>query len=80
MHVRRFKRRGIGEPLEVSVAVAQQSVGAILDPVGNIRIGRAAFGRVVLKTAIGGRVVRRRDNNAVGEAVFSAPVLDQNGA
>ena len=49
------------------VAVRDQIVRPIRDPAGRIRVGRAAVGRVVLETAIAGRVVARRDHDAVSQ-------------
>ena len=45
---------------------AEQVVGPVLDPAGDLRSGRPAVGRVVLEPAVGGRVVRGRDDDAVG--------------
>ena len=49
--------------------VGQQFVGALGDRVGRFGRGRAAGRRIVLEAAVGGRVVRRGDDNAVGEVV-----------
>ena len=43
----------------------EQVVGPVLDPAGGIGVGRTAVRRVVLEAAVAGRVVRRRDDDAV---------------
>ncbi len=47
-------------------AGAQQLVRRVLDLARDVGVGRAAVGRVVLEPAVLGRVVRRRDYDAVG--------------
>ena len=54
---------------------AEQGVGAVLDRGGDVGVGRAAVGRVVLEPAVGRRVVRRGDDDAVGAAGPCAPRL-----
>ena len=49
------------------VPVAQQRVGAILDPAGDIGVGRPAVRRVVLEAAVLGWIVRRGNDDAIGE-------------
>ena len=56
-------------------AVAQDLVGAVLDRLGGAGVGRAAVGRVVLEAAVVGRVVRRGDDHAVGQARRAAAVV-----
>ena len=46
----------------------EQLVRARLDAVGDVAVGGAAVGWVVLEAAVARRVVRRRDDDAVGEA------------
>ena len=48
--------------------VGEQLVRARLDAVGDVAVGGAAVGWVVLEAAVARRVVRRRDDDAVGEA------------
>ena len=57
---------------------AQQLVGPAGDPAGGVGVGRAAVRRVVLEAAVPGRVVRRGDDDAVGEAASSSPVGRQD--
>ena len=45
----------------------EQPVRLGLDPAGDVGVGRAAVGRVVLEPAVVGRVVRRRDDDPVGQ-------------
>jgi hypothetical protein len=49
-------------------AAFEQEVGARLDPSGDLRIGRPAVRRVVLEAAALGRIVRWRDDDAVGKS------------
>src|SRR5581483_1948560 len=64
----------------VAVAGLQQLVGPVLDPPGHVGVGGAAVGRVVLEAAVLGRVVRRRDHDAVGQVLPAAAVIDEDGA
>ena len=59
---------------------AQQLVSTVLDPARHCRVGRAAVGRIVLETAVLRRVVRGRDDDAVGEVILTATVVNQNGS
>src|SRR6185436_5235617 len=59
--------RGDWHALDSRVASAQHLVGPVLDPFRDVGVGRAAVGRVVFEAAILGRVVRRRDHDAVRE-------------
>ena len=47
--------------------VADELVGPCRDDRGRVGVGGAAVRRVVLEPAVGGRVVRRRHDDAVGE-------------
>ena len=67
------------QPLHPRIAVAKQRVGARLDPFGDIGIGRPAVGRIVLEAAVLRRIVRGRDDDAVGEAVAAPAIVDENG-
>ena len=55
----------VWQPSHPDVAVAQERVGPFLDPRRHVGVGRAAVRRVVLEAAVLGRVVRRRDDDAV---------------
>ena len=48
------------------------------DRTGDVRVGRPAVRRVVLEAAVRGRVVRRRDHDAVGKAARPAAVVGQD--
>ena len=54
--------------------VLQQIVRALLDPARRRRVRRPAVGRVVLDAAVLGRIVRRGDDDPVGE-VFGATAI-----
>ena len=45
----------------------------------NVGIGRAAVGWVVFEAAIFGRIMRRRYDDAIGQVVSAAAVVNQNG-
>ena len=64
--------------LTPALLLAQQFVGPILDPTGDVGVGRAAVGRVVLEAAVFGRIVRRRDDDAVGQVLGAAAVVDED--
>src|SRR4030095_10474276 len=57
----------------------QQPVGLVLDPAGDVGVGRAAVGRVVLEAAVLGRVVGGGDDDAVGQVVAPVPVPGEDG-
>ena len=51
---------------------SRKPLAALLDPAGDVGVGRPAIGRIVFEAAILGRIVRRRDDDAVGQAVVAA--------
>ena len=57
-----------------------QFIRPVLDPRRGFRRGRPSFGRIVLEAAVFGRIVRRRDDDAVREAALLAPVVDEDRA
>ncbi len=63
-----LERLGVSNALDPGQLVGQQLVGLGFDPLGDVGIGRAAVGRVVLVAAALRRVVGRRDDDAVGQA------------
>ena len=65
---RRRSRPGERDPPHLGEPAGDQLVGALRDHARRVGVGRAAVGRVVLEAAVGRRVVRRRDHDAVGEA------------
>ena len=58
----------VGHTLD-GLEVAEQLVGASGDGIGGLGRSRAAGDGVVLEATVGGRVVGRRDDDAVGEAL-----------
>ena len=58
----------------------EQLVGAVLNPARDVGVGRPAVRRVVLEAAVLGRVVRRRDDDAVGEDARAAAVAHEDRA
>jgi hypothetical protein len=80
--VRRFSIECSGEAhsLHPGIAVPQKFVGPVLDPLGHVSISRTTVRRVVLETAVLGRVVRRGDDNAVREMLGARAVVDEDRA
>jgi hypothetical protein len=75
-----LQRCAAGNPFDRAIAAAQQIVSALLHPIRNIRVGRSALGRIILKPAVGRRVMRRRDHDTVGQTFFFALVVNQERA
>ena len=65
---RRLERGFDRHPRDLVNALADDLVGAVGDPARRVRVGGPAVGRVVLEAAVARRVVRRRDDDAVGQA------------
>ena len=79
MHAGRFARAVIGDALHAAEAVFEKAVGGALDVSRDVGIGRTAIGRIVFEAAVLGRIVRRRDHDAVGEAAVAALVVGEDG-
>ena len=75
----RGARGGVGDAPDGG-AVGEQLVRARLDAVGDVAVGGAAVRGVVLEAAVAGRVVRRRDDDAVGEARVAGGVVRDDRA
>src|SRR5262249_49812323 len=73
------QRLGVGQAFHVAVTALEDLVGALLHDVGDVGVGRAAVGRVVLEAAVGRRVVAGGDDDAVGQAGRAALVVGQDG-
>ena len=69
---------GEAHPPDARIAVAQQFVGTGRNPLRDVHVGRAAIGRIVLEPTVLWWVVRRRDDDAVGEAVGAAVIVHQD--
>ena len=67
-----------GHALDAVEARLEQRVGGVLDRAGHVGVGRPAVRRVVLEAAVAGRVVRRRDDDAVGRAAPAAAVVGED--
>ena len=74
-----FKRLLVGDALHAGEPLQQEIVGGVLDPLRHVRVRRTAVRRVVFETAVGGRIVRRRDDDAVGEARRAPAVVIEDG-
>ena len=68
------------QALYARVACAQQRIRPVLDPMCNVGVGRPPIRRIVFKAAILRRIVRRRNDNAIGEAIATAPVVHEDRA
>jgi hypothetical protein len=66
-------------PLDVRVAGSQKLVGPVLHPSRHIGIRWTAVRRVVLETAVPRRVVRWRDDDAVGTMGRAIAVVGEDG-
>ncbi len=78
MDVRGFAGLGVVDALHALEAVGEIGVGAFLAHAGHVGIGRAAMRRIVFVAAILRRIVRGRDDDAVGEAAGAAPVVGED--
>jgi len=54
------------------------AVGGALDCTGDVGIRRTAVRRVIFEPAILGRIVRRRDHDAIGQAILTALVVAED--
>ena len=70
----------VWHPPHPDVAVTQEPVGPLLDPLRHVGVGRATVRRVVLEAAVLGRVVRRRDDDAVREMPGATAVVHEDRA
>ena len=76
--LRGLQRTGQRHPLHRLEPVAQDLVGPLGDHARRVGVGRAAVGRVVLESAVARRVVRRGDDDAVGQVAVAAAVERQD--
>ncbi len=74
MNIGRFARPLIRDAFYSSQTVFEKAVRGALDGPRNVGVRRAAIGRVIFEAAILGRVVRRRDHDAVGKTIGAALV------
>ena len=77
---RRRQRLRVRYAPDAAVAIVHQRIGTLLDPAGGIGIGRAAVRRVVFDAAVARRIVRWRDDDAIGARRLLVAVMDQDGA
>src|SRR6516164_4141528 len=60
------------------IPAAEQLIGPVLNPPGHVGVSGAAIGGVVLEAAVLGRIVRRRDDDAVCEVFLASAVVDED--
>jgi hypothetical protein len=80
MNAGRFARAVVGDAFYAAQTVLEEAVGGALDGPRDIGIGRAAIGRVIFEAAVLGRIMRRRDHDAVGKTAVAALVGGEDGA
>ena len=66
-------------PAHIQHIVGDDLVRTVLDPLGGDCVGWTAVGRVVLETAVFGRVVRRGNDHPVRLHAFVAGIPGQDG-
>ena len=71
-------RRFVGLPANVLVAATQEFVCPSLHPVGDVRVRRAAVGRIIFEPAILRRIVRWRDDESVAESVLAPAIVGED--
>jgi hypothetical protein len=74
VHARTADGALVGHPRHAVQAGREQAVGLVLHPAGDVGVGRAAVGRVVLEAAVVGWVVRGGHHDAVGQVLAATPV------
>src|SRR5215510_9209773 len=67
------------DALHTLQVLGEQGVCLRLDPVGDVRIGWTTVGWVVFESTIRRRIVRGRDDNAVGLSARASLVVLQDG-
>ena len=67
-----------GQAFHIRQAGQQQRVSLFFDPGGDARVGRTAVRRIVFEAAILGRIVRGRDDDAVGQPVLAPEIVDED--
>ena len=72
------KRLLVRNPVNAAQAAFEKLVRLRLDPVRDGWLRRPAVGRIVLEAAVMGRIMRRRDHDAIGKTCFPPAVVRQN--
>ncbi len=78
VHRRRPPGLRVGQALHGPQPLGQQAICLLLDPAGDVAVGRAAVRRIVLEAAVLRRIVRRRDDDAVGQSAAAPLVVDED--
>ena len=80
MPVRRGGAKGFleGNRFTSPKARLEKFVGLCLDPVGNGEFRRPAVGRVIFEAAVMRRIMRGRDDNAVGQSCLAPAIVSEN--
>ncbi len=80
VEMRRWRLAGplVGHPRDTFECRRQIGVGVLFDDRGDVGIGRAAVRRIIFVAAVLRRIVRGRDDDAVGEAARSAFVITED--
>src|SRR5579883_3319261 len=76
----RLYRSLTGHALYAAGTLAQQLIRAVFNPARDSGVGGTAVGGVVLEAAVFRRIVRGRNDNAVGKMFLAPAVVGQNGS
>ena len=79
MRARGAARALVGHAADGAQVFSQERVRGLLDPAGDVGVGRAARGRIVFEAAVFGRVVRGRDDDPVSQPGCAAAVIAKDG-
>ena len=81
VHGRRAARALVRDARDAGEPRGEELIGPVLDPPGDLGVGGAARWRIVLEAAGVGRIVRGRDDDAVGESCrfAAAAVVVEDG-
>src|SRR6476620_10454203 len=61
-------------------SVAQQLIGAAFNQSCYVGVSGPTIGRVVFEAAVRRRIVRRRNDDPVGQMIFTIPIINENGS
>ena len=79
MRGRRLEGGGERHTFHIDIVFPQERIGPVLDPPCYVRVRRPAIRRIVFEPAVLGRIVRRRDDDAVRQPVLAVAVVDEDG-
>ena len=77
--VSRGLRDRIGHAPHARQLRGDQRVRFLLDPAGDVGVGRTSVGRIVLEAAIVGGIVRGRDHHAIRQPALASLIIGEDG-